>query len=218
MSRRTIMMVAVAGVLAMSLTAGADMTWKQCVYVDEKIDNALLTWAPWCTSWKFDRSDMSDIINEGGAYTYNQGTVYDAMGTPCYVKEAWLKVCAYGVEPYEKVYVGMGCEADGKMLGCLNPYEDNVVVTSIPDGDGENFDGQYSCTWFQLDPKWLTTDTFDKFFACVKGFKLCNPSECATIKSACMKVTYAPIPAPPAVVLGGLGLATVGWFKRKFRG
>ena len=207
------MMAVVAGVLAMTLAVQADVTWEKCVYVDEKIDNALLTRAPWSTSWKFDRSD----INNG--MTYNQGTVYDAMGTPYYVTEAWLKVCAYGVEPYEKVYVGMGYDGDGNMLGRLNPYEDNTQV------DGTNFDGKdgydgnsLSCTYFQLDPKWLTTDTYDKFYACVKGFKLCNPSQSAYIKSACMKVTYAPIPAPPAALLGALGLTMVGWFKRKFRG
>ena len=219
MLRRMMMVVVMAAILAMTLAARAEVTWKHCVKVDKKIDNALLTWAPWCTSWCVDRSDMSDIDS---GMVCREGTLYNAMATPYYITEAWLGVCAYGVEPYEKVYVGMGCEDDGKVLGCLNPYEDGIKVDSIDfDGeDGNNEDGNdggCSCTWFQLDPAWLTTDTYGKFYACVKGFKLCNPSECACIKKAWMKVTYAEIPAPGAAVLGAVGLTMVGWFKRKVR-
>jgi len=105
------------------------------------------------------------------------------------------------------------------VLGCLNPYEDDIKVDSI-DFDGEDgYDGDtHRCTCFQLDPEWLASDSYDKFYACVKGFKLCDPSECAYIEKACLEVTYAPIPAPGATVLGALGLTMVGWFKRKFRG
>ncbi len=213
-------MVVMAGILVMAVAAQAEVTWKQCVEVDKKIDNALLTWAPWCVSWQFDKSDMSDMVNAGGAYTYQDGMLYDEMGTPYLVKEAWLKVLAKGVEPYEKVYVGMGYEGDKKVLGYLDPYEDNIHVDGINfEGDNEDgYDGdgdEWSSTYFKLDPQWLDDG---KFYACVKGFKLCNPSECAAIKKACMKVTYEKIPAPGAGVLGAVGLTMVGWLKRRFHG